>query len=258
MKAVDGGPNDFSGQTVLITGAAGGLGSAIAADFYASGARVALADIDREGMERFAGRQDFDRSRARIFPMDVGDERAVRSGIEEITEDLGAVSILINCAGVCALTSFPELSLEEWDRTLRINLTGAFLCMRYVSPGMIEAKRGRIINIGSLAGRSGGIFVSAAYSASKAGLGGLTKAAARQLAPYAITVNCIAPGTLETEMTAGWDVKSLDAIRRQTPLGRLGRVEDVAGAVRYLASQEARFLTGVTLDVNGGLFIAPG
>ena len=260
MEIMNRGPYDFSDDTVLVTGAAGGPGSAVAGDFYSSGARVALTDLDclgPETLERFAGRMDIDRDRIRIYTMDVGDEKAVRSSIERIERDLGTVSVLINCAGVCATTDFPELSLDEWNRTLRINLTGAFLCMKYVAPGMIRAKRGRIINIGSLAGRSGGILVSAAYSASKAGLSGLTKAAARQLAPYDINVNCIAPGTLETEMTAGWDENNLDAIRQRTPLGRLGAVEDVAGVALFLASRQARHMTGVTLDVNGGLFIAP-
>jgi len=245
---------DLQGRTALVTGGARGLGRAIGSALAESGARVALADLDGAGAERVAAELG---TAAMGIEMDVTDARSVATATGAVRDGLGGVSILVNNAGACALTGFRELELPEWERLLGVNLTGSFLCMKAVVEQMIELGGGAVVNIGSLAGRSGGIMVSAAYSASKAGVAGLTKAAAGQLAGDSIRVNCIAPSTLRTDMTAGWDPAGLEAVRQRVPLGRLGEVDDVVGAVLYLLSDAARYVTGVTLDINGGLYIAP-
>jgi 3-oxoacyl-[acyl-carrier protein] reductase len=249
--------HDFSRNTVAVTGAARGLGFAVAREFLGAGARVALLDIDGEGLARAAASLG-PPGRALGVCVDVSDESSVAGAFAQIRAALGPVTILVNNAGVCGTEGFEELDLTAWERAIAVNLTGAFLCMKAVVPAMVErGEGGRIVNVGSLAGRSGGITVSAAYAASKAGIAGLTRAAARQLAQHRILVNCVAPSTLETDMTALWPSGRLESIRAGAPLGRLGTVEEVAAAVLFLASPGASYITGVTLDVTGGIYIAP-
>lgn len=245
---------DFAGVVALVSGAARGLGYAVASSLAAAGAEVMLADIDGERVVRSAERLG---RHAHGYALDVTDWPSVEAVARRIEAEHGRVTLLVNNAGICGTEDFPDLDVEQWNRTLATNVTGAFHCMRAFLPAMRGAGGGVIVNVGSLAGRSGGIMVSAAYSASKAGIAGLTKAAARQLAKYAIRVNCVAPGTLETDMTAGWDPNALAAVRDSVPLGRLGTVDDVVQTVLFLASPAARYITGVTLDVNGGIYIAP-
>jgi len=246
---------DFSKEVVLVTGAGRGLGRAIAEAFAVSDAAVALGDIDKTAVDEAARAIG---KKAHAYTLDVTNAESVQKVIQTIENELGAVSILVNNAGICGTEQFLELDAERWHRTLAVNLTGAFLCMQAVVRGMVQRRQGgKIINIGSLAGRSGGIMVSAGYSASKAGLAGLTKAAAKQLAQYHINVNCIAPGTLETELVSGWGAEKLQGLRKSVPWGRLGTVDDVTGAVLFLASAAAEYITGVTLDINGALYIAP-
>jgi len=249
--------HDFSGEVVAVTGAARGLGLAIARAFFASGARVALMDVEEERLSRAAS-QLGSADRARGIAVDVGAESSVAAAFAAAERTLGPVTVLVANAGICGTERFVELELASWQRAVSVNLTGTFLCMKAVVPGMIaRGTGGRIVTVGSLAGRNGGIATSVAYSASKAGIAGLTRAAARQLAEHHILVNCVAPSTLETDMTAGWPAATLDRIRASAPLGRLGRVDDVVGVVLFLASGAAGYLTGVTLDVTGGLFMAP-
>jgi 3-oxoacyl-[acyl-carrier protein] reductase len=162
------------------------------------------------------------------------------------------IDILVNNAGICPLTPLLEISADEWDRVLAINLKGAFLCSQAVIPLMRRQGAGKIINIASSAGQMGGIAVGLHYSASKAGTLSLTKSLARLLAPQ-IQVNAVSPGTTESEMTRGWDEAAIGNIVRQIPAGRLGRPSDVAAAVLFLASDQASFITGQTINVNGGL-----
>lgn len=240
---------DFSHDVVLVTGAARGLGRAIALAFAQAGAVVASGDIRPQ--------EPGGHHRVHPYLLDVADESSVTQAVANIEQDLGPVSVLVNNAGICGTQSITELSLAQWQQTLAVNLTGAFLCSKAVMGGMIRRRRGKIINIGSLAGRCGGILVSADYAASKAGLAGLTKALARQLAKDHVNVNCIAPGTLETELIAAWPPAQVETLRAGMPWGRMGSVEDVTGAVLFLASPAADYITGVTLDINGGLYIAP-
>ena len=243
---------DFSDYVVLITGGAKGLGFGTAAAFRERGAAVVIGDVAEA--ERAAERLG---ARAMGIRMDVTDPHSVRGAVAEASGRFGPVSILVNNAGICSTEGFETLSLESWERILSVNLTGAFTCMQAVVPGMRESGGGAVVNIGSLAGRSGGIMVSAAYSAAKAGVAGLSRAAAKQLAGCGIRVNCVAPSTLETDMTAGWDRKALKKIADSVPLGKLGTVSDVVGTILFLASPAAAYITGATIDVNGGLFIAP-
>lgn len=248
---------DFTGDVALVTGAARGLGRAIAAALAESGAAVGLADLDEAGARAVAGTLVQRGLAARAYALDVTDRAAVERTVAAVEADLGSITVLINNAGICGTAQILELDAEEWQRTLAVNLTGAFHCLQAVARGMVRRGGGRIVNIGSLAGRSGGILVSASYSASKAGVGGLTKAAAKQLARFHVNVNCVAPGTIETELIAGWDPDDVRALRESMPWGRMATVDDVTGAVLFLASRRAEYITGATLDVNGALYVAP-
>jgi NAD(P)-dependent dehydrogenase (short-subunit alcohol dehydrogenase family) len=238
----------------LVTGAARGVGFGIARAFADSGATVTIADVDAAGADRAASRIGGD---AWPCAVDVSDPVSVIRAFAAAEERNGPVRVLVNNAGICTNEDFVDVKPDSWNRVVAVNLTGCFHCMRAAVPKMIEGGGGKIVNIGSFAGRTGGIMVSAAYSASKAGVGGLTKAAAKQLAKHRIQVNCVAPSTLETDMTADWDAERLAAVERTIPAGRLGTVADVVGTVLFLCSPEADYLTGVTIDVTGGLFVAP-
>jgi len=243
-----------SARVALVTGAARGIGYAVARRLAHAGAAVLLADLDAEGVAQAAERLAADGCLALGQQVDVCDPAQVRAMVAQALERWGRVDILVNNAGICPITPFEQLSLDEWNRVLGVNLTGAFLCSQAVVPPMRAQGRGKIINIASSAGQMGGLAVGAHYSASKAGLLGLTKSLARILAPH-IQVNAVAPGTTETDMTRGWDRRTLERLTAQVPAGRLGQPEDVAAAVAFLASQEADYITGQTLSVNGGLLM---
>jgi 3-oxoacyl-[acyl-carrier protein] reductase len=237
-------------QVAIITGGARGIGRAIAEAFAAEGARLALADMDRAALEAAAGDLG-----ALAVPTDVSDEEAVRAMVEATVRRYGRIDILVNNAGICPLTQFESISRAEWDRVIGINLTGAFLCSQAAAPHMRAAGYGRIINISSAAGKMGGVTVGAHYAASKAGMLGLTWSLARLYAPFGITANAIAPVTVETDLTREWPPETLEQLRRSIPLGRLARVTDVASAAVFLASEQAGFITGEVLDVNGGFWM---
>jgi 3-oxoacyl-[acyl-carrier protein] reductase len=182
---------------------------------------------------------------------DVADAAAVRSAFSF----LGHVHILVNNAGICALTPPEDIREAEWDRVLAVNLKGAFLCTQAALPGLREAGWGRVINLASAAGQMGGVAVGVHYAASKGGLLAMAKTFARLLAPYAVTVNAIAPGAAETDLTAAWPEAVRQDVRAKTALGRLVRPEEVAAVVAFLCSPEAVAITGATLDVNAGLLM---
>ena len=171
-------------------------------------------------------------------------------------EAFGGLDILVNNAGICPLRDFADVTEEEWDRVLGINLKGAFFCCQAALPHLQKSgERGRVINISSVAGQSGGVLAPIHYSASKAGLIVLTKTLARILAPDRATVNCVAPGTTVTDLTDAWAEELRERVKAAIPLGRLGQPEEIAEMVCFLASDKAAFVTGATFDVNGGLFI---
>jgi 3-oxoacyl-[acyl-carrier protein] reductase len=237
-------------RVAIVTGGARGIGRAIGEAFAAEGARVVLTDVDAVALET-AGRE----LKAFTTTADVSDGKAVRVMVEEVASRYAKIDILVNNAGICPLTSFEVTSRAEWDRVMAINLTGAFLCSQGVLPYMKNARYGRIINISSVAGKMGGVTVGVHYAASKAGLLGLTWSLARLAAPFGITANAIAPVTVETDLTRDWPSDVLDRIRQSIPLGRMARVTDVSAAAVFIASEEAGFITGQVLDVNGGFLM---
>jgi len=243
----------LSGRVGIVTGGARGIGLAICKRFVEEGARVVIADIDRAEGAKAA--EALGREKAMAVPTDVSDPASVEEATRETLDRFGRIDILVNNAGICPLRPLEEISAQEWDKVLNVNLKGAFLFSKAVLPQMRKQRYGRIINISSVAGKMGGVFVGAHYAASKAGLIALTMCIARQYAKFGITANVICPVTTLTPMTASWPPELLDKLEKQIPLGRLATPEDVAAAVAFLASDDAAFITGEVLDVNGGFLM---
>lgn len=242
---------ELAGRTALVTGAARGIGLAIAQALGKHGASVALVDVDREALEKAVQSAG---DGALPVQADVSRRVDVQRAVAATVERLGGLDILVNNAGICPLSPFSEITESEWDQVLAINLKGAFFFCQAALPHLRQsAQRGRIINIASVAGQMGGLAVGAHYAASKAGLIGLSKSLARAVAADGVTVNCIAPGTAETGLTASWSKATQASVKAAIPLGRFARPEEVAEAVCFLASDRAGFITGATLDLNGGL-----
>jgi NAD(P)-dependent dehydrogenase (short-subunit alcohol dehydrogenase family) len=244
----------FESKVAIVTGSARGIGLAIGQELAKAGARVALVDLKADLAKQAATQLRGAGYEAIAVAADVSDEAQVRAMAQQAFDRWGKVDILVNNAGICPVTPFEEITVEEWDLVLGVNLKGAFLCSKAVAPIMRKQHSGKIINIASSAGQMGGLAVGLHYSASKAGMFGLTKGLARILAPD-IQVNAVSPGTTESEMTSGWDQAATDSIVSKIPAGRLGRPVDVAAAVLFLASDVTEFITGQTLSVNGGLLM---
>jgi 3-oxoacyl-[acyl-carrier protein] reductase len=242
-------------KVAVITGGARGIGLEIGKRFAEAGLRTGLIDIQAVEAESSASLIRELGGEALALPVDVSDESDVKNAIQKVLLQWGRVDILVNNAGICPMTSLLDITAAEWDKVLGINLKGTFLCSQTVIPVMQRQRKGKIINIASSAGQMGGIAVGVHYSASKAAILGFTKSLARILAPE-IQVNAVSPGTTESEMTRNWKASAINNIVQQIPSGRLGAPADVAAAVFFLASDEADFITGQTLNVNGGLFMA--
>ena len=241
----------LAGRTALVTGAARGIGRAISLRLSRLGARVALGDLDEAALEGVVRSIREQGGEAVPCLFDVTDASAVRAAFARI----GPVDILVNNAGICPMTPPDEIGEGEWDRVLAVNLKGAFLCTQAALPGLRAAGWGRVINVASVAGQMGGVAVGVHYAASKGGLLALTKAFARILAPYAVTVNAIAPSTVETELMAGWSEQVRQEIRGRMPLGRFIQPEEIAETAAFLCSPGAGAITGATIDVNSGLLM---
>ena len=229
----------LDGRVALVTGAARGIGLAIAETLRDQGARVVAADLEPAAVDGVTP-----------LAMDVADEGAVDAGFGEIERTLGPVEVLVLNAGIFVIEPFEATSLASWQRTLDINLTGSFLCARRALPGMREAGWGRVVALGSSAGKTGGSKAMAAYAASKAGVMALAKSIASEYAAYGITANALAPALIETPMIA-----NIGDLASRIPVGRLGQPQDVADLVAYLASDHAGYITGEVVDVNGGFLI---
>jgi len=241
----------FKDKVVVVTGAAAGIGRVTAEVFAREGARLAICDVNPEAGDAAAKALGPEASFQKV---DVADETAVSEWVDQVAKRYGRIDVLVNNAGVTRDALMLRMKGSDWDLVMNINLKGAFLCTKAAVRHMAQQRSGRIINIASVVGVVGNVG-QANYVASKAGLIGLTKTTAREFAARGITVNAVAPGFIETQMTAALSDKVKEAFLAQIPLGRAGSPEDVAGVVAFLASEEAAYLTGQVLHVSGGMYM---
>ena len=244
--------SSLQGKNALVTGASQGIGRACALALAQAGARVALAARNETRLAEVVEEIATNGGTAEAFAIDVASEESIKAGAKAAIERMGSIEILVNNAGITKDGLMMRMKRADWDSVLTTNLTGAFLMTQAVVSSMLRARWGRIINISSVVGETGQAG-QANYAASKAGMIGLTKSLARELASRGITANVVAPGYIQTAMTEVLDEKQRDAMLSHIPLGRPGTDQDVANAVRFLASDEAAYITGHVLDVNGGM-----
>jgi NAD(P)-dependent dehydrogenase (short-subunit alcohol dehydrogenase family) len=229
----------LEGRVALVTGAGRGIGRAIAETLRDQGARVAAADLEAVPLDG-----------GLAVAMDVSSEEAVDRGFAQVEAELGPVEVLVLNAGIFVVEELEATTLASWQKTIDVNLTGAFLCARRALPGMRERGWGRVIALGSSAGKTGGSKAMSAYAASKAGIMALAKSIASEYAPHGITANALAPSLIDTPMVA-----NISDLAGRIPVGRLGTPQDVADVVTFLASEHAGYITGEVVDVNGGFLI---
>jgi 3-oxoacyl-[acyl-carrier protein] reductase len=240
---------DLTGRTALVTGATGGIGGAIAQALHAQGVQVAISGTKKDRLESLAGQLG---ERVHVLPCDLADSTAVEGLVPAAEAALGQLDILVNNAGLTRDNLFMRMKDEEWDAVLAVDLTAAFRLARAALRGMMRRRHGRIISISSVVGVTGNPG-QGNYAAAKAGMIGMSKALAAEVAARGITVNCIAPGFIKTAMTDALNDKQREAVLARVPAGRLGTAEEVAAAVVYLASKAAAYTTGQTIHINGGL-----
>jgi len=244
----------LSGRVALVTGASQGIGRAIALRLARDGATVAVAARNQEKLNELVSEMGASGGKAVAFTVDVGDEEQIKAAVKAAISQLGKIDILINNAGITRDQLVMRMKRADWDAVLNTNLTSAYLCVQQVMSSMLKQRWGRIINITSVFGQMGQAG-QANYAASKAGLIGLTMAIAREVGSRNITCNAIAPGFIETAMTSVLSDEFKQTAVKMIPLGRVGTPEDVAGAVAFLASDEAAYITGHVLNVNGGMLM---
>lgn len=248
MKTLD-------GKTAVVTGGSRGIGRAVCLRLAAMGALVYINYVSRpEAAEETKKMIDDAGGKAKIIGFDVADATRVEAAFKEITAETGSIDILVNNAGITRDGLIARMKESDWDAVLDTNLKGAFLCAKVVAKGMMKNRWGRIVNITSVVGFSGNAG-QVNYSAAKAGLVGMAKSMAREYASRNITVNCVAPGYIATEMTDSLSADAQTKLKNEIPLGSLGAVEDIAGAVAYLVGDDGRYITGQVLHVNGGMYM---
>ncbi len=246
---------DFTGQTVVVTGAASGIGKGTALAFLARGAKVALMDINEAGLDDVVNENQSKAEKLLKLPTDITNSGAVDDSIAKLIEWSGQIDILVNSAGLYVQSMVTDMTDSFWDKTMKINLYGSFYCCRSVAKEMIKKKYGRIINFGSIAGQRGSM-ANAHYTTTKRGIEGFSRSLALELAPHNINVNCIAPGIILTPIFSEEILKERGDVWLQTvPKGRFGTPEDIANGVMFLCSKYADYITGFTLDINGGMYI---
>jgi|SRR5271165_1030116 len=244
----------MTNRIALITGASRGIGRACALALSDAGARVALAARNVGQLEELAGQIRSNHREAFVVPVDLASQDSIKEAASCVAKEFGPITILVNNAGITKDNLALRMKKDDWDLVIATNLTGAFLMSQQVLQGMMRERWGRIVNIASVVGEMGNPG-QANYVASKAGLIGLTKTLAHEMGSRNITVNAVAPGFIETDMTHGLSQELKDKMLANIPLRRIGKAEDVAGAVAFLASDAAAYVTGHVLDVNGGIYM---
>ncbi len=239
-------------KVAFVTGGAKGIGEAIVKRLLNDGYKVAFTyNKSEENAQTLCAELG---ANSKVYKLDITDSNAVKSVVQDIEKNFGEIAVLVNNAGVAQQALFTDITDEMWHRMIETNLSGAFYCSRAVLKYMINRKSGKIINIASIWGETGG-SCEVHYSASKSGLIGMTKALAKEVGLSGITVNSVSPGVILTEMTSHFDDETMNSLKEETPLNRIGTPEDVAGAVSFLASKDADFITGQNISVNGGMNI---
>ena len=240
---------DLTGKNALITGASGGIGGEIAKALHGAGATVGLSGTRVEPLEALAAELG---ERAHVLPCNLSDAEAVDALPKQAADAMGSVDILVNNAGITRDQIFMRMKDDEWDDVINVNLTSTMRLCRGVMRGMMKSRWGRIVNVSSIVGATGNPG-QANYAASKAGMVGMSKSIAYEVASRGITVNCVAPGFIATAMTDKLTDEQKDKINVQIPAGRMGKPSEIAAAALYLASEQAAYVTGTTLHVNGGM-----
>jgi len=239
---------ELEGKVAIVTGSSGGIGQAVASSLAREGAKLVLADINTEKSEELLIQFDGIAVKA-----DLSSKADIDSIVDQAISKYGRIDVLVNCAGICSLASVLDVTEEEWDKILDVNLKGTFFLSQAALKEMIKNKSGKIINVSSASAKIGGVAVGAHYSSSKAGVICLTKSFALYAAPHKINVNCVCPGPTVTELTDSWGDKINTSFSEMIPWKEYGKPEDIAQAVLFLASERSRYITGEILDVNGGL-----
>lgn len=238
-----------------MAGGASEIAQATGAMFLREGASLVLVDCNAEELEKTALRFKNFKGRVETFAGDVRDYDQMRQAVDFAISAFGRIDILVNCAGILIHKPIDVLTVEEWQRVIDINLTGVFNTCKAVVPFMKDKKYGRIVNVSSIGGRTGRPGVGTNYAAAKAGIAGISQTLARELAPWNITVNVVAPGPLRGRLFYGMTPELIGALEKNIPLGRVGEMDEIGYAILYLASDEASWTTGEVLDVNGGAYI---
>lgn len=243
---------DFTGKKVIVTGGANGIGKAIAEGVVKAGGFVIIADLNETAAEKV--REELGEENAAVYKVDLGNSSEIREVFSRILEEQGQIHVLVNNAGIVSTVPFEEISQEEWDRIVAINLTGVYAALQVVYPAMKEAGYGRIVNTASVAGKiGGGLLGTSAYAATKSGVIGLSKAIAKEGAKYGIACNAVCPSLTKTSMTANMGEEKYKRIVSGIPMGRPADPSEVANVILFYASDLASFVTGEVADVDGGI-----
>ena len=240
----------FKDNVAIVTGAASGIGKACSLSFAEKGAKVIAVDLNKKGLKETTLKIHEKNGKAISVMADITKKDDINRIVTSAVNNFGRIDILVNCAGICQIRNIEDITEEEWDKMMSINLKGTFFLCQSVLKEMKKYQKGKIVNMGSIAGEVGGIMVGANYAASKAGIICLTKSLAKYSAPYNININSVSPGFINTEMTKNFKYNP-DTV----PLGRIGTPEEVSDVILFLCSDAARYITGANIDVNGGVYM---